>query len=259
MIAPRVLGAGIAIVAMYIAILQIRSEMRFANYIELSQRIEKGVQTDVAYWAAFDRQKVDGGILDADCNEIGTRARLTVELAKLDNLTHGKDAAARDEQRAYAFVAARHAIECGPMDGGAWFRMAQLTLNVAGATPNAISAFQIADTLGPAEGWLMRTRAPLYAYLSEHGHPELAGRAAKDIRNYTAYGYDPYRVLSWLAGWPELFHDKLLEGLERLTPRERALYYYLAPGFRLDIGQPKNNTIIKDPFTGKPFNRYVGE
>lgn len=245
----------LAIATLILSTLQITSEWRFWGYDDLAARIANGANPAADDWLQFDALLDRSEGLDADCNFQGVRARLSVSLARYDSAVQSRNAEDIDRRRANAIAAAEQNIRCSPLDGNAWFRRALLEVSVHGLTDAARNLFQIADRYAPSEGALMRIRIPLYAAYVTQGHVEYRDQVIRDIANYTAFALDPNHVLVWCGAWPDLLCTSVKEGFRYLTVRQRNWYFAVANNLGIDLGQPRNETVIVDPFSRKPINK----
>jgi len=255
----RIIAVIIGCMSVWTGIDQMNRAWKLAPIADLASRIENGVLPEPGFWPRFDALVPNSDLPVRGCGDNAIKAWLTVSLARFDSLSRGPDLPARDAQRRSAIAKAKAAIACGPMNGNAWFRLGLLELGVEGPTPDVISYFETANRLSPAEGWLVRIRTPVYADLASRGLVEFRDQAVRDIEVFTAYGYEPDRVLNWLAAWPDLLRAGVSSGLKAKSLQERRAYFKAASNLGIDIGQKSRSIVVVDPFSGKSVSREIEE
>jgi hypothetical protein len=185
LIASPVLSA----VALAVIALSIRSLALFAScadLFDLAAAIERGARPEADYLARF----VTSSGLDRvsyDCSDPYTRASLTVNLAALAAATTAMDAAMIDKAERAAIGAARHRLECNPLDGNAWLRYAMLERRGDGPIGSTIDALRLSYWTTPSEAWIMEPRLDFASDLRAAGADGFETEYLSDLRRFASF------------------------------------------------------------------------
>lgn len=249
-LASKVIGTGLAGLVLWQSADIAMSTIAGFPHVDLARRIEEGAIVDLKYLDAFDRRHPDDRLVSL-CDVRFRRARLTIELARLDLAVAEGDFTNLDLARERAMKAARRVIECAPLDGNAWLRYAMVETAAGGLTPAVREKFATADRLAPYEGWVIRARLPFYADLASRGIEGFAEPALRDFRSIVLYTRDVGLVIRLVKLWPGQFLEPY-RGLVTLLPvRERRRHESAATEAELDIGQPRKREEVV-PFLDAP-------
>jgi hypothetical protein len=157
-----------------------------ANTRDLAASIERGVQPDPAYLSSFiSNNGLDRG--STDCGDAVTRARLTVSLAALDAAIKGSDLASIDVAKKNALEIVKHRLNCNPLDGNAWLRLAMIEAQSSGALPGAVDALRLSYWSAPSESWVMEARLSFATRLYLADVPGFETEYLEDLRRFATY------------------------------------------------------------------------
>jgi hypothetical protein len=176
-------------VALAVILLSVRSLVLFASsadLFDLAAAIERGARPDADY---LERFVASAGLdrVSLDCSDPYTRASLTVNLAALDAATAALDVARVDEAERAAIRAARHRLECNPLDGNAWLRYAMLETRAHGPAGPAIDALRLSYWTTPSESWIIEPRLDFASELRSAGAAGFEAEYLGDLRRFVSF------------------------------------------------------------------------
>jgi hypothetical protein len=219
-------------VALAVILLSVRSLVLFASsadLLDLAAAIERGAGPDADYLARF---VASAGLdrVSLECSDPYTRASLTVNLAALDAATAVLDVARVDQAERAAIRAARHRLECNPLDGNAWLRYAMLETRAHGPVGPAIDALRLSYSTTPSEAWIIEPRLDFASDLRSTGAAGFEAEYLGDLQRfasfepasrvasaYVATGADPRARLRELIGeQPPAREQAIVAEIDRL-------------------------------------------
>jgi hypothetical protein len=175
-----------------------------ADIRDLAVSLEDGFHADAAYLNRFAGQ---GLYAAGDCEDSETRARLTVNLAALEEVLKTDDGAAANFARNNAIEAAKHRLTCNPLDGNAWLRYAMVDALQSGAVASVVAKLRWSYWSTPNEGWIMEARLPFATMLYSANVSGLEAEYLSDLWRYA--NYEP--------------EDRVAANYARTTPRVQAV------------------------------------
>jgi hypothetical protein len=159
---------------------------RNRQHTHLAASIEKGAEPDADYVSRFAWDKG----LDhptTRCNDVYTRARLTVALAALGAASKANDPRFRDAAEKNALDIAEHRLSCNPLDGNAWLRLAMVEAEGNRTTPATIDALHMSYRSAPNESWIIEARLPFATRLYLAEVPGFDIEYLNDLSRYATY------------------------------------------------------------------------
>jgi hypothetical protein len=177
------------IIALAVAVLSFGALVRFAgaaDIVDLAASIEKGSLPDADYLRRFiERNGL--GEASTNCDDLFTRASLTVTLAALEAARRQNDAALSEAAEKNATHAAERRIDCNPLDGNAWLRYAMLRASGEGPAQPVIDALRLSYWTTPSEAWILETRLAFATNLYLAGATGFETEYLGDLRRYASY------------------------------------------------------------------------
>jgi hypothetical protein len=185
------------------SIVALASLARSADTRDLAESIENGFEPEAAYIFRF--VSVNG--LDrpsSDCGDAFTRSRLTVGLAALEVANKGEDVTLVDSAEKNALDIVKHRLDCNPLDGNAWLRLAMIEVQASGPAPAAIDALRLSYWSNPNESWVMEARLPFATRLYLAGAAGFESEYLDDLRRFATYEPAKQVAAAYVATAPRI-------------------------------------------------------
>ena len=179
----------LVMIATLMLVISVRNLVLFANSADirdLAASLENGFHPDAAYLDRFTGEK-EGAYAAGDCEDGETRARLTVNLAALDEALKTNDVALTNLAQKNALAAAKHRLTCNPLDGNAWLRYAMTDALKNGAVASVLAELRWSYWSTPNEAWIIEARLPFSTILYSAGVPGFEAEYLSDLRRYANY------------------------------------------------------------------------
>ena len=169
------------------------------------------------------------------CNPSVARALVTVRLAVSDAVVEADQFERFDDALNDAAIALRDLLQCSPLDGNGWLRLAMVETQRYGPTMEVVRALQMSYRTAPADLWVMRARIPFVARLVASGVTNIGPQLKSELAVFMDNAFPQDVAVVYVATSPDA--RRLLEPpLKELSPERYAQIYraMVAAGARPD-------------------------
>jgi hypothetical protein len=190
---PRLLATALALGLIAWGVSGLEAVSEGATVRSLAAAIDSGGQPRLEVLDRIFESRVSDRV-SASCYSPNLDALATVGATEVALAIAAADPIRTDRAAEGTEIAIRKSLQCSPLDGGMWLRLATLDVLRRGPSPRTAEFIKLSYLTAPNEGWVVRSRVDLSSRLFDAGFSAVEQELRADIR--TMVNFDENRHIA---------------------------------------------------------------